>query len=75
MANYFPSAALGGSCRRQPREAQEAQKGPKEKGKKASPKDVVQLRAIRTKCAVAFLEMLNEAMINAARNYFDAATH
>ena len=50
-------------------------KDPRKKRKKASPKDVVQLRAIRTKCAVAFLEMLNEAMINAARDYFDAATN
>ena len=35
MANYFPSAALGGSCGRQPREAQEAQKGPKKKAQKS----------------------------------------
>ncbi len=38
MANYFPSAALGGSCRRQPREAQEAQKDPKKRAKKHRPK-------------------------------------
>ena len=35
---------------------------------------VVQLRAIRTRCAVAFLELLNESMMDAARDYFDAAT-
>ena len=36
---------------------------------------VVQLRAIRTRCAVAFLELLNESMKDVARDYFDAAAH
>ncbi len=36
---------------------------------------VVQLRAIRTRCAVAFLELLNESMKDVARDYFDAAAN
>ena len=36
---------------------------------------VVQLLAICTRCAFALVGLLNESMMDAARDYFDAATN